>query len=372
MTSEERSILFVSRSGAAGSGGDRAQDTFRAFHRARHPQSRWQDFVVSLPTGRAPLRQIRTYARLRDGHISGVGHASIGDFDRVLARLRPAEVVIGSSLFGPLAERARAAGARVVVQSHNCEFDYFAGEVAMRGGLSADLLRAAWRSERQCLAAAHLAVALTEHDAQRFRHLYESTCAIVVANPMLEFLRDRMAAHAPRAPGGRHGALFVGSPSRQNALAAERLVEAWRAGLPPLTIAGGVCAELGRRHRAPELAARGVTLAGFVQALDPLFAAAAALVCPLTLGSGIKIKMIEALGAGCRVLGSTEALNGFGFARASGWVGELDLCDPGAAFARLDAAPPDPEALRRALDAEIAAQRRRVELADAPPRPTAP
>ena len=364
MTALVPTHLFVSRNGAAFTGGGQAQDPFRRFHFERSPEARWEPFAVDLPRGAFPWRQLRTYLRLRQAQLSGVTDAAIARFERALADKNPHRVILGSSLFGALAERARAHGSQVVIQSHNCEYDYFAGEAAVRGHMSGELLRASWRAERACVEAADLLIALTAYDQHRFEHIYEVDCPIVVTDPNLASLSNRLRAYAPwdtHTP--RSGAVFVGSASRQNLLAAERLVAAWNPTLPRLRIIGAVGLEVAARHSEAGLARRGVSAPGFLPSLDAALREAEFMVCPMILGSGVKVKAIDALANGCRVLASREAINGFLFAQDSGYVLPLDAQRPADSIERARSQPADALKFVQALEEVVARQTNDLETA---------
>jgi hypothetical protein len=356
--------LFVSRIGASHSGGAQGQDTFRRYHADRTGPAAWTDFPLSLPQGRFPMRQVKTYLRLREGHLSGVTRDAVAQFEATLRREAPASVVLNSSLFGPLAQIAHERGCAVVVQSHNCEFDYFAGEAASRGHLSGELLRAAYRAERSSCEAADLLVALTTYDRERFERLYEPTCTIAVADPFLWLLEQRLERRGvPPDPVPRHGAVFVGSSSHQNLMAADSLVTAWTADLPPLSVIGAVGVELLSRYGERTLSRRGITVSGFLPSLDEALAAAEFMVCPMTLGSGVKVKAIDALANGCRVLASRETLSGFAFAHGSGFVLPLNIRHPGDSIAHARTRQADANAFALALRDEVDRQARALEAA---------
>ena len=57
-------------------------------------------------------------------------------------------------------------------------------------------------------------------------------------------------------------------------------------------------------------AVRGVRVVGEVETVLPVLAATDIFVCPLWIRSGIKVKMLEALSAGCAVVCTTAALRG--------------------------------------------------------------
>lgn len=71
-------------------------------------------------------------------------------------------------------------------------------------------------------------------------------------------------------------------------------------------VGAGIPADL---HAAAE-AAGGIAVVGEVEHVRPVLAATDIFVCPLWIRSGIKVKMIEALSAGCAVVCTTAALRG--------------------------------------------------------------
>jgi succinoglycan biosynthesis protein ExoO len=56
----------------------------------------------------------------------------------------------------------------------------------------------------------------------------------------------------------------------------------------------------------------GISAAGLVKDLDPLYSQAGVIVSPLRIGSGLKIKLIEALSRGKSVGGTSKTLQGVG------------------------------------------------------------
>lgn len=80
---------------------------------------------------------------------------------------------------------------------------------------------------------------------------------------------------------------------------------AWRPGLPVLTIAGEICRSL------DGLVLRGVKLAGYVARIEAFYEGVDAVVAPMLMGSGLKMKVAEALSMGCPVIGTRIAFEGF-------------------------------------------------------------
>ncbi len=110
-------------------------------------------------------------------------------------------------------------------------------------------------------------------------------------------------------PGVGRSLLFIGSKTAPNVLGLRWFLESvWplvRTALPDavLRIAGTVC---GTVSAAPG----GVQLLGAVRDLDSIYREAAVVISPLQVGSGLKIKLVEALGHGKSVVATRVTLQG--------------------------------------------------------------
>lgn len=125
----------------------------------------------------------------------------------------------------------------------------------------------------------------------------------VVLAPMA----SRPAPHAQ--PGTGATLLFVGSNTAPNVVGLQWFIDSvWpslRSAVPgiELRVAGTVARAFVDR---PE----GITFLGIVDDLAPEITAAAVLISPLTFGSGLKIKLIEAMGAGKAVVATGVTMQG--------------------------------------------------------------
>ncbi len=130
-------------------------------------------------------------------------------------------------------------------------------------------------------------------------------------------------------PGADDTLLFVGSNTAPNIVGLEWFFrEIWpaiRAARPQaqLKVAGSVA-------RAISSTPDGVSMPGVVGDLAPLYAEAGVVISPLYTGSGLKIKLIEALAAGKAVVGTSVTAQGVEHLVA----GALVLEDDASAFAR--------------------------------------
>lgn len=124
---------------------------------------------------------------------------------------------------------------------------------------------------------------------------------------LLAPLACRVAA-APQ-PGDRRTALFVGSNTAPNVIGLQWfLTSVWpeitrRVSDCQLVVAGTVAASF-------PSSVPGVRFLGMVPDLDPLYAQAGVVISPLTIGSGLKIKLIEALGRGKAIVATSVTTEG--------------------------------------------------------------
>jgi glycosyltransferase involved in cell wall biosynthesis len=120
---------------------------------------------------------------------------------------------------------------------------------------------------------------------------------------------DLVLPPAPKpAPLSAPVALFVGdrrwAPNRE---ALERLLRLWpevvqRQPQARLVIAGGP----GSREREPDVP--GVERLGFVDDLEAVWSSAAVLLAPVTIGGGVRVKVLDAARHGVPVVGTPEAI----------------------------------------------------------------
>jgi glycosyltransferase involved in cell wall biosynthesis len=158
------------------------------------------------------------------------------------------------------------------------------------------------------LAAIHEADAVIVHSAAEAALLHDEGVAAVEVVPWAMPLVEEGPAHA-----ARQGLLFVGgfrhAPNGDGILwFAQRIWPELREALPglTLTIAGShMPAEIRALGERP-----GITVAGYVEELAPLYASHRLAVAPLRYGAGLKGKVIEALAFGLPCIGTPIAYEG--------------------------------------------------------------
>ncbi len=178
--------------------------------------------------------------------------------------------------------------------------DLFSQRLAQFGGADA-VVSIEEAEELALLAKADAVIAIQQDEAGIIRRNLPGRRVILA--PMA------VAPAAAPQPGGGTRLLFVGSNTAPNVSGLRWFVrEVWpqiRAARPEasLQVAGTVA-------RALDLPPRGISLLGRVSDLAPLYRDAAIVISPLLVGSGLKIKLIEALGHGKAVVATSVTLQG--------------------------------------------------------------
>ena len=175
-------------------------------------------------------------------------------------------------------------------------------------GLALDCPPLSAAEEMRWLSGAQTVLASQEREAETIR---PSVSAHVLVAPIT--LRPRTLEASMLVPGR---CLFVGSNIQPNRTAlAFLLQQVWplvRSRLPwaTLAIVGTVCQAIGEYGELDQLRSLGVEALGQVASLEEQYARAAVCVVPLLLGSGIKIKLVEALGYGKAIVSTSVGIQG--------------------------------------------------------------
>jgi glycosyltransferase involved in cell wall biosynthesis len=156
-------------------------------------------------------------------------------------------------------------------------------------------------TEAKLLGQAEAIVAIQQSEAQKVKTLLPAHKVLLA--PMA------IRARTDPQPGDNRTVLFVGSNHASNVIGLKWFLEAvWPAVRKSvsdcdLLVAGSVISSF------PDGAA-GVRFLGLIPDLEPLYAKAGVIVSPVTIGSGLKIKLIEALGHGKAVVATSVTIEG--------------------------------------------------------------
>jgi len=233
----------------------------------------------------------------------------------IINRIDWADVILVELPWQMPAVAALAGTTPVVYSSHNVELERFESE-------SASVVEQWFRKrvetlERAALETASLVVCTSNRDVEGFRRRFEVDFdSFVAPNGVSMPDVDVTDGGEPAATvRDRHGiepgtvALFVGTdygPNREAARSVLRMADqAARQGLDiHFLVVGSVCQSLSGGQN-------NVTLAGFVEDLEPYFGAADIGLNPIRSGSGTNIKLLEYLAAGLPVVTTSFGARGF-------------------------------------------------------------
>ena len=156
-------------------------------------------------------------------------------------------------------------------------------------------------AEVKLLQQADVTIAIQKAEAEAIQRLLPDRQVVLTPHPT-------RAVAAPQA-GDRTTVLFVGSSTAPNVIGLQWfLEEVWpeinrRMRNCRLVVAGSIASSFPK-------AVAGVQFLGVVADLEPLYEQAGVVISPLTIGSGLKIKLIEALGHGKAIVATSASTEG--------------------------------------------------------------
>ena len=247
---------------------------------------------------------------------------------RYVMEMNPSTVVVNYFFWGPLfgSDEKRAEemqGRRCVVLMH----DLLSARVAkfLAAGVELDCPLIEEATELDWLNRADCVLAAQAREAEKIQPLL--TRAKVVVQPMV------FTARAATKVVEAKRVLFVGSNIAPNKTGLTWFLEkVWplvRAADADATLAvvGSICGTLEAQQGEPGMV--GVELMGLVPSIEEEYARAAVCVIPLLVGSGIKIKLLEALSYGKATVSTTIGVQGL-----EDWAsGAVEVTDDAAEFA---------------------------------------
>lgn len=300
--------------------------------------------------------------------LQGLSLASpaLADEARELVRTRPPDVVVIDHIYSvqnvPL--RLLLPGrAKVVFVAHDhtptLVRDLYTGARHLKGRIAfiSDYVKAVVL-ERLVLARADRIVYLSDHDRDRYPGHRAKSVALLPFEPVPE--AETAGPGEPRFPAPERYVVFLGSPG----FLPNRYAIDWirRALSPHLHAVDPGCRILLIGKGTADLAgaAPNVVGTGFVSdaELQRLLEGGVALLSPIRHGSGLKIKILDALSLGVPVIATEYALRGFG---AFGITDVIDTADPAACAALIAAKAKDiggREAERQVLADKVELYRR--------------
>jgi hypothetical protein len=190
----------------------------------------------------------------------------------------------------------------IIVNYHNCERKYFAGQVKAQGLLYAPLFFAAWYNETLAKNYGDYHIFISEEDKKdigKFKGQY----TIIPVTLSDGFISDTVKNNYPSNPY----ILFLGAALYANIEGARFIIEK----IAPNIAVKFIIAGRGMRKVFNQKYTQNVEILDFVEDLSGLFCNASAFISPLFMGSGAKVKIAEALMYGKKILGTKLSFYGY-------------------------------------------------------------
>ena len=244
-------------------------------------------------------------------------------------------------------------GAKLVYVSHDAMFPHIAEMASMKSGLpgKAYYMFEAWRTgrvEQRLFDMAQKVVHLSEFERSQVQTDLQKHVALLppICSP------DALAAAQVGAdPAYAHSVVFIGSPNHPpNAHALQWIIEQFAPALakaaPQLQIAliGGGTDRLAAG--VPNVKGYGFVSS---EVLQSMLASCVCSISPVVRGRGIKVKVLDAIAAGCPIFAAEESLRGF---EQFGLPASISLSQPAqlaSAIAQLASVPGNQAAARKAV-----------------------
>jgi polysaccharide biosynthesis protein PslH len=280
-----------------------------------------------LPAAPDPHCDVHVLPRIRALSLSPI--LSVGDllFDAKIAQalrhvmqsFRPTVVVMEEPWLHRYIPIVKAFPCTLIVDFHNVEA-YVYADIAKQQGLSwgerlraRHMLRSARRAEQDCIEAAQSIWTCSEEDANRCRSLYATTPAISVIPNGIEC--NRYAQCRRERPSKEAASLllcgnFFYFPNKQAAeCAIDEILPLVRREIPETRLL-----LVGQKpsRRMLDRAAHDdrIIVTGAVEDVRPCLTEASLSIIPLSIGGGTRLKILEAIAAGCPVITTTKGREG--------------------------------------------------------------
>ena len=259
--------------------------------------------------GVAPLRRrILIFIRSVFGFSSSLGFFK----SRALLRSRKmadSDVIwLDGSLYGPLlvAIKKRYPDKKIITFFHNVESDLYRSIFKERSFLYLALIWSAFSSERKSLIYSDIKIAMTDVDSRRLEKIYKISADYVLP-AFYERGCETSQLIRPVASDSSY-ILFVGSDFPPNIEALEFLAKNVMPYLPKkkLMVVGKGLDRYRKRFESDNILVK-----GFVDDLGAVYANSSIVVAPIFSGSGMKVKVVEALMYGKHIIGTDFSFIGF-------------------------------------------------------------
>jgi len=235
------------------------------------------------------------------------GGLSLSDISKIASVIKQNNidiVYLDTSLLGRISKyiKRHFPTIKIIVNYHNCEAKYFYDLTRQCGVLYIPLWISAWYNERLSVKYADLSIFITEEDKKAVSARQVPSIIIPVT------LHDAYSPVVSFPPHYDFYILFIGSAFYANIASANYLIKM----IAPyiscnIIITGNGMLEALKAVKTPG----NVKIIDYVSDLSPLYNNACAFIAPVFSGSGMKVKIAEAMMYGKKILATSHAFTGY-------------------------------------------------------------
>lgn len=293
------------------SGGDTSSKVFLDYYKVKLGSKVDVFFVGFLRIRFRFVNRLLVLYNVLSGRLNGLTPYKVKRFKELINSGLYCSVIFDSSLYGELVEYANKRGLKTVVIYQNLEIDYFTGQFLFNRWFDFVMLKKAHEAELKSSEWANESFFLTDYDLSRAIRFYKFRGDVQVSKILLNKFFKNFSIEGLRHSGySTDDFYFVGSNNAQNVNALKNIIGCSE--IRPLHVFGSVCSFMSSFDNRLD----DVYFHGEVDDLNSRIKRLK-LVAPLYGGSGIKLKIIEAIANGSQVITTIEGVSGLEFALES-------------------------------------------------------
>lgn len=237
------------------------------------------------------------------GNPWGYKKSLINEIKNELVKSKYSYIFIDHSLLGGYAKILYNFNVPIITFFHNVEYFYYKEKVKVDGFSNFLMIWAAINNEKSALKYSSRIICLTKRDSKLLKSIYGRGANLILPTTLKDMYSNSGSIES--VEGKYH--LFVGSAFFANldgiCWYIDRVLN--QINLVLIVIGNGMEVLKKKYHNHPRLIVK-----GFVEQLEPYYKNADFVVNPISTGSGMKTKTVEALMYGKTIIGTKEAFTG--------------------------------------------------------------
>lgn len=240
-----------------------------------------------------------------EGYYPPISNSYTRDIIKIIKEKDINIVFFDQSFYGSLVKKVKDLNCRTIVFCHNCEVDYNKIRFSSSNNILKKVLysRNVYLNEKVALKNSDRIVAFLQRDATRINELYGVDVDYIIPLGAMDIFRNSSSEMNDE----EKYCLLLGPANESNLMGARWFVQ----NVAPYIMCKTIIVGKDFDRYANELQANKITVKGYVEDISDLYNKAFLVVIPQLMGSGMKVKTIEAMMFGKYIVGTTEAFAGF-------------------------------------------------------------